>query len=157
ASAEETAAALHADGADGAHQRDVRRAAAAHAAAGDRAKHLGHFRVVGPVRRAAETYLELARAGAALHVVARLVEVSDLVDQTARLRLGGRERSIFGGLADGLTARVGEPGEPLVADGAEHAFERSLGLRARTLAGERLFGALEFADLQEVDADAELV
>ena len=56
-----------------------------------------------------------------------------------------------------LAAPFGDTGEPLAPQCAEHPFERRLGFGARTVARERLFGALEFPDLQEIDVDAQFL
>ncbi len=109
------------------------------------------------MRGDAEANVEALTTREFLDVVACLVEVAHLVDETSLLGLLGRKGNVFGRLADLLTARVAESREPLVTDGGERALEGCLGFRARSIARERLFGALELADLQKIDVDAQLV
>ena len=152
--AEEPATALHRDGAVGTDQRDRR---GTEGLAGDRAEHVGQ--VVAPAARRPSTEADHRphRACLLLERLARLVEVAHLVDQAALLRGARRVRTVLRGVRGHGRTRRANAVEPGRAHVRERGFERSPRFRARAVAREGLLRPLVFSDLQEVDAEPELV
>ena len=106
----------------------------------------------------AERHLFADRARCRLHRGERVGRVADLVDEPEVLRARRRIRPVLDDVGHArLVSRLRDRIEPRRAHVGEDAGERRARLRARTVARERLLGALELADLEHVDRQVQLV
>ena len=154
-SAQHPATRLHADGAHRADQHHMGSSGTGRVSSRQRAH---DFRKTGsliPVRGASEANVEAPAAAQLLRVFAGVVEVAHFVDEAPGLGVVWREGSIFDGVARAWAA-FAHAVEPRLANAQRAPFQRGAGFRARTVAGEGFFGALELADLQKVDIHAQL-
>jgi hypothetical protein len=144
----------HRDRSDGAHDGDVRDAFGV--GAGEGADDLAEAaRLLSGAR--AEDDARASGAGRRLGGAARVVEVADLVDEPRCQRGLRRVRAVLDDRLHRLATTVADRLNPRLAKVGERALDRLARLGARLVTRVRLLGALVFADLEEVDADPELV
>src|SRR5262249_43704866 len=86
-----------------------------------------------------------------------LVEVAHLVDEPQLLGLTDGVWPVLRRAFADARARLAHPFEPARTHGGERRLQRLTRLRARPIASERLLGPLEFADLQEIDVQPQLL